>query len=167
MEEDIKEILTALDNTTKKQLDEAIANADKEWSEMELEEDIKILEGYLNGDKIYDTELDNALRHLIERNKELERFNDMVNRKVHRLLDDNMKLLKEDGNTDKLNYKYIETPKIECEEYKSESFIEENYIPKSKVRELKENIHYLLDNNGIARGYQIEIDRLFEELLED
>ena len=45
--------------------------------------------------------------------------------------------------------------------------LEKDYIPKSKVRELKENIHYLLDNNGIARAYQLEIDRLFEELLED
>lgn len=38
--EDIIEILTALDNITKKQLDKAIEDADKEWSKMELEEDI-------------------------------------------------------------------------------------------------------------------------------
>ena len=37
-----------------------------------MEEDIKKLERYLNGDEIYDTELDNALRNLIARYKELE-----------------------------------------------------------------------------------------------
>lgn len=44
--------------------------------------------------------------------------------------------------------------------------INENYIPKSKVKEIKEKIHNLLDNNGITRAYQLEIDKYFEDLEE-
>ena len=48
--------------------------------------------------------------------------------------------------------------------------IEENqkkyFINKSKVKELKEKIHNLLDNNGITRAYQLEIDKYFEDLEE-
>jgi len=42
-----------------------------------------------------------------------------------------------------------------------------NYIPKSKVKELKEKVHELLDKNGIARVYQIMIDKYFNRLLEE
>ena len=44
---------------------------------------------------------------------------------------------------------------------------EDNFIPKYKIKELKEKIHQELDNNGITRAYQITIDKYFDELLED
>lgn len=111
-----------------------------------MKEDIKILEKllkeYKNSGRInYFVDLDDlqAIEHLIVRNKELEQ-------------------------------NYINPSKTRISYYdkgKGTKVVVEGFVPKSKVRELKENIHYLLDNNGIARGYQIEIDRLFEELLED
>lgn len=86
---DIQEILTALDNTTKEQLDEAIKNVDKEWSEMKMEEDIKVLEELCNnfrfeqrqiltdGDytEFIDIEHIQAIENLIKEYKELEEGN--------------------------------------------------------------------------------------------
>lgn len=110
MEEDIKEILIALDNTTKKQLDKAIENADKEWSEMELEEDIKILEEHLEHyhnilnslhvDKLESFEVEQAIENLIARYKETKQELESVK-----------------------------------EIYYTQKEIETNYIPKSKVKE--------------------------------
>lgn len=150
MEEDIKEILTALDNTTKKQLDEAIANADKEWSEMELEEDIKILEDLFYDDESFEpngyVEIflhkneQEAIKHLIARNKELEEKNEQYKSKNYELqreikdikgyTADEIILLKEEayykGRSDEnINYK---------------NYVENNYIPKSKLRELLKEI---------------------------
>lgn len=42
----------------------------------------------------------------------------------------------------------------------------EDYILKSKVKEIKEKIHEILDANGITRGYQLIVDGYFDELLE-
>lgn len=42
-----------------------------------------------------------------------------------------------------------------------------NFIPKQVIRELKEKIHNTLDVNGITRGYQLEIDNYFDELLKE
>ena len=85
-----------------------------------MEEDIKILEELINNyrdcgigdfpESVIEFGLNKkevkAIINLIARNKELERVNNAVNRKVYRLLDDNMELLRKDGNSDKLNYKY-------------------------------------------------------------
>ena len=50
-----------------------------------MEEDIKKLESYLNGDKIYDTELDNAIENLIAKYKELEKKNKILEEKIIRI----------------------------------------------------------------------------------
>lgn len=36
-----------------------------------------------------------------------------------------------------------------------------------KIQELKENIHNILDKNGITRAYQIAIDEQFEKILKE
>ena len=46
---------------------------------MEEDKDIKKLESYLNGDKIYDIELDKLIKNLIARYKELETRSDRIN----------------------------------------------------------------------------------------
>ena len=46
------------------------------------------------------------------------------------------------------------------------SYLREDFIPKSKVKELKEKVHRILDYNAVSRGYQLIIDKEFEELLE-
>lgn len=61
-----------------------------------------------------------------------------------------------------LEYKLREKINIEAHEQ-----VQQLYIPKSKIKELKEKTYKLLDNNGFTRAYQLEIDRWFEELLED
>ena len=107
----------------------------------------------------------NLINNLIQENKKMKEKFDVIQRKIYRLEEDNIELLKPRGK-DQLNYKYIECPKVEAEWYKSESYIKEKYIPKIKVEELKEKIHNLLDNNGITRAYQLEIDKYFEDLEE-
>lgn len=42
-----------------------------------------------------------------------------------------------------------------------------NGIPKQKIKELKENIHNIMDKNSITRAYQIVIDEQFKELLQE
>jgi len=51
--------------------------------------------------------------------------------------------------------------------YKTEKVVwsRKDYISKDKIKELKEKIHKVLDENGITRAYQILIDEEFEELL--
>ena len=75
-----------------------------------MEEDIKILESYLKGDKIYDTELDNAVKNLIARNKELE---GIKNSKLDKYLHNNLWICKD---------------------------LAENYIHKSKIKEKIEEL---------------------------
>ena len=94
----------------------------------------------------------NLINNLIQENKKMKEKFDVIQRKIYRLEEDNIELLKPRGK-DQLNYKYIECPKVEAEWYKSESYI-------------KEKIHNLLDNNGITRAYQLEIDKYFEDLEE-
>lgn len=40
-------------------------------------------------------------------------------------------------------------------------------ISKQKIKELKENIHNIMDKNSITRAYQIVIDEQFKELLQE
>ena len=46
-------------------------------------------------------------------------------------------------------------------------YLKTDYISKTKVKELKEKVHGLLDYNAVSRGYQLIIDKEFEELLEE
>lgn len=71
-----------------------------------------------------------------EKNLKLEDLTNVLNKKIHGLYDDNIQLLKEDENNKRLNYRYIECQKVEAEECKSESYIEEHYISKDKIRDL-------------------------------
>ena len=101
-----------------------------------------------------------AIENLIKENKELKEKIDVMRRKIYRLEEDNMELLKPKGK-DQLNYKYIECPKVEAEWYKSESYIKENYIPKSKV---KEHIQKLAE----SKVFPITITKqMLQELLEN
>lgn len=116
---------------------------------MEEDKDIKILEGYLKGDKIYDTELDNALRNLIARYKELEeRY----------------------WKREKRYTNYYNNLKERHE--KNLSNLLDDYIPKSKVKEKieykKEKLNNLVYSSDRYRRtcLQAEID-FGEELLED
>ena len=143
MEEDIKEILTALDNTTKKQLDEAIANADKEWSKMKLEENIKILEEMIENHKEYflgnyeliddmtitlkDIE---AIENLIQRNKELEEDNKILLHKVNELTQENIKIC------DTVNQDFITKSKVKEKIEELEKEIEEKQ--ENRTSELEE-----------------------------
>ena len=45
--------------------------------------------------------------------------------------------------------------------------LKQGYISKDKIRELKEKIHKTLDENGITRAYQLEIDGYFNKVLEE
>ena len=69
--------------------------------------------------------------------------------------------IKELENTNKKLYEL-------CQGKAMQEFInnECDYIPKSKVKELGEQVHSKLDNNAIIRGYQIIIDEMFSKLLE-
>ena len=49
----------------------------------------------------------------------------------------------------------------------SKEYVDKNYISKNEIKRLQSEIHQLLDENGIARAYQLTIDRYFNELLED
>ena len=49
----------------------------------------------------------------------------------------------------------------------AKEYVESNFVEKYKVIKLKGKIHQLLDENGIAKAYQLTIDRYFNELLED
>lgn len=113
MEEDIKEILIALDNTTKKQLDKAIENADKEWSEMELEEDIKILE--------------NAISDLIKENKELKHITQNFNAYQQKSYNPNSTII-------------IADEKWFINGYFKENFIPKSKV-KEKIEELKDGTY--------------------------
>lgn len=72
---------------------------------------------------------------------------------------ENEKLLQENKELKKLE-------NLTNESIKNSNSIKKNYIPKSKVKELNEKIHNLLDDNGITRAYQLEIDKYFEDLEE-
>ena len=102
---------------------------------------IEILEDYLKFIKQFDNNsaFIPALENLIQENKELKEKFDVIQRKIYRLEEDNIELLKPKGK-DQLNYKYIECPKVEAEWYKSESYIKDNFIPKSKVKEKIEEL---------------------------
>ena len=77
------------------------------------DKDIKKLESYLNGDKIYDIELDKLIKNLIARYKELEENRKLTARKYM------------------LNAETGELKEIP---------IDNNYIPKSKVQEKIEDL---------------------------
>ena len=163
MEEDIRDIqemLGVFDNITQEQLDEARRNADKEWSEMELEEDIKVLEEFIKYAKntlndfdyerpievtIWKTEIQ-AIENLINRNKELE--------------EENIKL-----DTEIAEVVYWESSSVEQ--------IKQDYIPKSKVREKIKKIQELIDYNNERKQLSDMVEQLEEqkdllqELLED
>ena len=71
-----------------------------------------------------------------------------------------------------LNYSYVDTPKIEMEEYKSNDYINKNYIPvqkvKDKIEELKKDYEDSKDENGETEYYYPDYTiRKLEELLED
>lgn len=153
MEEDIKEILTALDNTTKKQLDEAIENADKEWSEMEMEEDIDKLQKLIDRCKeckfatceqceINWTEVQ-AIQNLIAKYKELEKHyqheQEYINGEVFSV--------------------------------KQMHYIEDNYINKLKVKEKLEELNFKLAEDVTGKldaTYNIRFTiQVLQELLED
>lgn len=153
MEEDIKEILTALDNTTKKQLDEAIENADKEWSEMEMEEDIDKLQKLIDRCKeckfatceqceINWTEVQ-AIQNLIAKYKELEKHyqheQEYINGEVFSV--------------------------------KQMHYIEDNYIDKLKVKEKLEELNFKLAEDVTGKldaTYNIRFTiQVLQELLED
>lgn len=126
-----------------------------------MEEDIKILENYLNGDKIYDTELDNALEHLIARNKELEEENKLNSRNIFLANNQICNYMK--GYNDGLNKEETAIARVarenrdyiiaqEIKRYKDTIIelykkleegnkkVEKDYIPKSKVREKIEEL---------------------------
>lgn len=58
---------------------------------------------------------------------------------------------------------------LEEELYSANKIVEEylDGIPKQKIKELKENIHNIMDKNGMTRAYQIVIDEQFKELLQE
>lgn len=50
---------------------------------------------------------------------------------------------------------------LDFEEYMNQ------FIPKEKIINLKQEIHNVLDRNGITRAYQIAIDEQFEKILKE
>ena len=141
---DIQEILTALDNTTKEQLDKAIKNVDKEWSEMEMEEEIneleiKILETKESAFPTYWTKEDADLvakivNNLLKRNNELEKENQ--------------------------SYRdYFGTPPC---------YDNANYIPKSKVKEVRNKFDKMVKEMYAEKKEITDHDVfiLFDKLLE-
>lgn len=107
--------------------------------------------------------LNNAIKNglenekLIQENKKLKEKFDVIQRKIYRLEEDNIELLKPRGK-DQLNYKYIECPKVEAEWYKSESYIKDNYIPKSKIKE----IIYPTPENPIP--FEVQTSEMYKKL---
>lgn len=154
MEEDIKEILTALDNTTKKQLDEAIANADKEWSEMELEEDIKILE---------------EIKKKFERSMKIIVLGEYSTYVDNSIFEDIKKLINISENLI-ARYKELEVLN-KMQEYRISVIDERELMPKSKVQEKIEEYKQKMekDVNYLSKDYFNYRHKIYalQELLED
>lgn len=89
-----------------------------------------------------------------------------MNKKIHGLYDDNIELLKKDENNKRLHYRYIECQKVEAEECKSESYIEEHYISKDKIRDLIAERKFELQQEYEDFENDIKL-KILQELLEE
>lgn len=121
--------------------------------ENSIEEDIKIIEGFiLKADVDYS-----------EYNEQI--VGDISYRAIQHLLSDYKRVLKEN---EQLRTE-VNSLKEEKEQYKNDYFnlYEQNkqYIHYSKIEGLAEKIHNELDKNGITRAYQTIIDSYFDEVL--
>lgn len=118
---------------------------------MNKEEAIEYLKNYK-----YDNEVKQAIDTVLDYIEELEKENAVK--------ESHIKIVSA------YNEELEEKLKIQTENYNSAyediNWFCDKYIPKQKIKELKEKIHNTLDNNGITRAYQIKIDEYFEELLE-
>lgn len=145
-----------------------------------MEEDIKVLEEIIEINKKYGIDICinrdeiQAIENLIARNKELEeenikyeRANDYLQTLNHKYYEDNVTLLRKNGNveilSDDIHFKYIDDVN--------------NYIPKSKVREkideLEKEIEEKQENClDFTLMHEHEIDtnaiiKVLQELLEE
>ena len=123
----------------------------------------------------YIEKLENMYKKEYNEHMEMKRQNEVL-RNNERILKEKIEELEKKNKDLCENYcpKYKELEeklKIQTENYNSAyediNWFCDKYIPKQKIKELKEKIHNTLDNNGITRAYQIKIDEYFEELLEE
>ena len=84
------------------------------------------------GDDISPKMAQNMLNVIEKRQREIEYYKN----KSYALYKDNLTLLEEGNETENLNYKYFKVQPIEAQEYKSESYIKDNYISKGKIKEI-------------------------------
>ena len=128
---------------------------------------VYIAEEMRNEIRFYQTEeeqkaIDIVLNLIKKLQKEIECFETEI-RILHK---DNLTLLKEGKETENLNYKYIELPPIEAQEYKSESYIKDNYISKDKIREKLNYFENSFDYDDDGTSYELVMEVL-DELLEE
>ena len=137
----------------------------------ELKHDAEAMQTVLN----YIEKLENMYNKEHNEHMEMKRQNSVL-RNNERILKEKIEELEKKNKDLCENYcpKYKELEeklKIQTENYNSAyediNWFCDKYIPKQKIKELKEKIHNTLDNNGITRAYQIKIDEYFEELLEE
>lgn len=125
-----------------------------------IETNIKNLLEYIYKDEIYNN----------YKNGECNSFNDFevfcINhcRDIENLLEDYTKQKQEKEKWKELYLdKLDETTDIILDYNK----LKEKVKIVDKIQELKENIHNILDKNGITRAYQIAIDEQFEKILKE
>ena len=134
---------------------------------------LEIYEGGYKLGTFYTKDLQCAISNLIERYNKLKEINEVLERQKFRLFDDNLKLLEDaNGNNETLNYRYIDCPKVEGEYYKSDSYIKENYVSKSRVKEEIKELESRKDYKPLDNRYtykeiiEFGIEEL-EELLKE
>ena len=122
-----------------------------------MEEDIKILEEFLAGYKLFDTETLEEIKPtrfwegiVYVKSNEFQAIYNLLKR-YKELEEENKEL------------------ELEKESYKHDYFDiyerTKRYIKEEDVIDLQEKIHKDLDKNGITRAYQIIIDKYFNKLL--
>lgn len=140
-----------------------------------IEENINYLKEhiqYLNSDlsEYREEDLIKAIENLIKsyekQKQEKEKYKQLYFDKLDKTTDiviDYDKLLKKVKQLEaKLEFKqWGDLDNLDFEEYMNQ------FIPKEKIINLKQEIHNVLDRNGITRAYQIAIDEQFEKILKE
>lgn len=141
----------------------------KDFVDGKIEKDqLEIYEGGYKLGAFYTKDLQSAISNLIERYNKLKEINEVLDRQKFRLINDNLKLLEDaNGNNETLNYRYVNCPKVEGEYYKSDSYIKENYVLKSKVREFFEKSKVVKNESKDKTYLLIDVSELNEELLQE
>ena len=159
---DIKESIKQLEDLKKDRL--SFVTGDKEHDNIFLKDvqAIEIVLGNLEALADMQRTADKELENVKKINEEHKRENGELRNKVkelERAIDRGWLVY-----TEKLENQIADLKSLNREKILE---LKQNSIPKQKIKELKENIHNIMDKNGMTRAYQIAIDEQFKELLQE